>query len=71
MRNSCTFKINFYAIHWYAVFIIKPVLVKLCMDLLWFYVPRPIFRAGRYHYVALLLKAIARCAEDRSDHVRL
>ena len=52
-------------------FIIKPVLVKLCMDLLGLYVPRPIFRAGRYRYVALILKPIAPCVKDRSDHVRL
>ena len=52
-------------------FIIKPVLVKLIMDLLWLYIPRPIFRAGRYRYVALILKAIVPCAEDRSDHVKL
>ena len=52
-------------------FIIKPILVKLCIDLLWFYVPRPIFRAGHYSYVALILKTIVPCAEDRSDHLRL
>ena len=28
-------------------FIIKPALVKLCMDLLWFHVPRHIFCAAR------------------------
>ena len=50
-------------------FIIKPVLVKFCMDLLWFHVPRPIFRAGRYRNVVLMLNAIAPFAEDRSDHV--
>ena len=52
-------------------FIIKPALVKLRMDLLWFLVPRHIFCAGRYSYVALMLNAIAFFAEDRSDHVRL
>ena len=41
------------------------------MDLLWFHVPRPIFRAGCYSYVALMLKAIAPFAEDKYDHVRL
>ena len=78
-KHSCTFKNNSYTICWYAVFIIKPVLVKLRMDLLWFYVPRPTFHAGRYCYVcgttvthvALILKAIAPCMEDRSDHVTL
>ena len=44
-KYSCILKNNSYASRWYAVFIIKPVLVKLCMDLLWFQVPRPIFCA--------------------------
>ena len=50
-------------------FIIKSVLAKLCMNLLQFQIPKPIFRAWRYR-VAFILKAIVPFAEDRSDHVR-